>query len=45
MQRQPSLWLAIFLESAPDLVNRMVQEGHTVGNHTYHHPDMSLYQQ
>lgn len=30
-----------FLESAPDLVNRMVQEGHTVGNHTYHHPDMS----
>ena len=19
----------------------MVQEGHTVGNHTYHHPDMS----
>lgn len=30
-----------FLESAPDLVKRMVQEGHTVGNHTYHHPDMS----
>ena len=30
-----------FLESAPDLVYRMVQEGHTVGNHTYHHPDMS----
>ena len=30
-----------FLESASDLVNRMVQEGHTVGNHTYHHPDMS----
>lgn len=30
-----------FLESAPDLVKRMVEEGHTVGNHTYHHPDMS----
>ena len=30
-----------FLESAPELVKRMVTEGHTVGNHTYHHPDMS----
>ena len=30
-----------FLESAPDIVRRMVSEGHTVGNHTYHHPDMS----
>ncbi len=30
-----------FLETAPNLVQRMVQEGHTVGNHTYHHPDMS----
>ncbi len=30
-----------FLESAPDIVKRMVEEGHTVGNHTYHHPDMS----
>lgn len=30
-----------YLESAPDLVKRMVEEGHTVGNHTYHHPDMS----
>lgn len=30
-----------FLESAPDMVKRMVEEGHTVGNHTYHHPDMS----
>ena len=30
-----------YLESAPDLVCRMVEEGHTVGNHTYHHPDMS----
>lgn len=30
-----------FLESAPELVKRMVADGHTVGNHTYHHPDMS----
>ncbi|MED9902955.1 MAG: polysaccharide deacetylase family protein [Lachnospiraceae bacterium] len=30
-----------FLESAPEMVKRMVEEGHTVGNHTYHHPDMS----
>lgn len=30
-----------YLESAPDLVKRMMEEGHTVGNHTFHHPDMS----
>lgn len=30
-----------YLESAPELVKRMTEEGHTVGNHTYHHPDMS----
>ena len=30
-----------FLESAPELVKRMVEEGHVVGNHTFHHPDMS----
>ena len=30
-----------YLETAPDLVRRMVNEGHIVGNHTYHHPDMS----
>lgn len=30
-----------YLESAPELVKRMVEEGHTVGNHTYHHPDMA----
>ena len=29
------------IESAPDLIRRMVAEGHSVGNHTYHHPDMS----
>ena len=30
-----------FLETSPDLVKQMLEEGHTVGNHTYHHPDMS----
>lgn len=30
-----------FLESAPDIVKRMTEEGHAVGNHTYHHPDMT----
>ncbi|MDE7476680.1 MAG: polysaccharide deacetylase family protein, partial [Lachnospiraceae bacterium] len=30
-----------FLESAPDLVKQMVADGHFVGNHTYHHLDMS----
>lgn len=29
-----------FLESAPDLVKQMTQEGHLVGNHTWHHPDI-----
>lgn len=29
-----------FLDSAPQLVKRMRQEGHTVGNHTWRHPDM-----
>lgn len=30
-----------YLETAPDLVRRMMAEGHTVGNHTLSHPDMS----
>lgn len=30
-----------YLESSPDIIKRMVEEGHTVGNHTYTHPDMS----
>ena len=30
-----------YLEKNGDLVRRMVQEGHIVGNHTMHHPDMS----
>lgn len=30
-----------YLEQNPDLIQRMVAEGHIVGNHTYHHCDMS----
>ena len=30
-----------FLSNNPDLIKRMVEEGHIVGNHTYTHPDMS----
>ena len=30
-----------YLEKNPDLVRRMAAEGHVVGNHTMHHPDMS----
>ncbi len=30
-----------YIRRSPDLVRRMVAEGHTVGNHTMHHYDMS----
>lgn len=30
-----------FLRDNPDLVKQMLDEGHTVGNHTWSHPDMS----
>ena len=30
-----------YLQKNADLVRRMVEEGHIVGNHTMHHPDMS----
>lgn len=30
-----------YLETSPELVKRMAAEGHIVGNHTFHHPDMS----
>ena len=33
-----------YIEKNPDLVRRMVDEGHIVGNHTMHHPDMSKLQ-
>jgi len=30
-----------YLLSAPDLVKRMVKEGHTIGNHSWSHPDFT----
>ena len=30
-----------YMEKNPDLVRRMVEDGHIVGNHTMHHRDMS----
>lgn len=30
-----------FVSENQELLNRMLEEGHTVGNHTNHHPDMS----
>ena len=30
-----------YIETSPELVKRMADEGHIVANHTYHHPDMS----
>ncbi len=30
-----------FLETEGELTKRMVEEGHTVGNHTYNHPDIT----
>lgn len=32
-----------FVKLYPDLVKRIVAEGHEVGNHSYNHPDMSNY--
>ncbi|SHO48432.1 peptidoglycan-N-acetylmuramic acid deacetylase [Anaerocolumna xylanovorans DSM 12503] len=30
-----------FIKTSPDLLKRIVAEGHQVGNHTYNHPNMS----
>lgn len=30
-----------YVESQPDLVRRMVEEGHLIGNHSWSHPDMT----
>ncbi|MFJ8258714.1 delta-lactam-biosynthetic de-N-acetylase [Peribacillus asahii] len=31
-----------YLKTAPELVKRMVKEGHIVGNHSWTHPDMTV---
>ena len=30
-----------YIDSEPELIRQITKEGHTVGNHTWHHPDMS----
>lgn len=30
-----------YLETAPELVKRMVNEGHIIGNHSWYHPDLT----
>ena len=30
-----------FMEQNPDLVKRIVEDGHIIGNHTWHHPDLA----
>lgn len=30
-----------YVKSEPKLVSRMVEEGHIIGNHSYHHPDFT----
>lgn len=30
-----------YLNTAPELVRRMAAEGHIIGNHSWHHPDMT----
>ncbi|MFD2045291.1 delta-lactam-biosynthetic de-N-acetylase [Ornithinibacillus salinisoli] len=31
-----------YVTSQPELIKRMVNEGHIVGNHSYHHPDFTI---
>src|SRR5699024_12309635 len=29
-----------YVEQEPKLIKRMVEDGHIIGNHSYHHPDL-----
>ncbi|WP_106494592.1 delta-lactam-biosynthetic de-N-acetylase [Lentibacillus sp. Marseille-P4043] len=31
-----------YVKSEPELVKRMANEGHIIGNHSYHHPDFTI---
>src|SRR5699024_3155489 len=31
-----------YVKSQPDLVERIADEGHIIGNHSYHHPDFTI---
>lgn len=39
----PATFFAVgnFIADQPELIKQMLAQGHTVGNHTFHHPDMS----
>ena len=39
----PGLFFVVghYVETAPDIIKRMYEEGHLVGNHTYNHPNMA----
>lgn len=32
-----------FIETYPELVKRMIRDGHEIGNHTYNHPHLTTY--
>lgn len=42
-EKVPAVFFLVgnYIEENPEIVRRMVEEGHTVGNHTMTHPDMS----
>ena len=41
MPLRPFFVVGNFLSTSPEIVKRMISDGHIVGNHSYHHPDMS----
>ncbi len=43
-EKVPALFFVTghYVESRPDLVKRMADDGHIIGNHSYHHPDLSI---
>ncbi len=42
-EKVPAVFFLVgdYIERNPEIVRRMVEEGHTVGNHTMSHPDMA----
>lgn len=42
-QKVPGIFFVTghYLKTAPDLAKRMVKEGHLIGNHSWHHPDLT----
>ena len=41
-KRQSGLFVTgHFVKDQPELIKRMAEEGHIIGNHSYHHPDLT----